>query len=55
MSSEQGAAENDFESIGTCFMQDDGSLILRLRATGGPVAPVNLLVWLARPQLLCLQ
>ena len=38
MSREQSAAKNDFESIGTCFMQDDGSLILRLRATGGPCA-----------------
>lgn len=36
MSSEQGTTGSDLESIGTCFMQDDGTLILKLRATSGP-------------------
>ncbi len=36
MSEEQSTTGSDFESIGTCFMQDDGTLILKLRATSGP-------------------
>ena len=39
MSKEQGTANSDFESIGTCFMQEDGALILRLRAIAGPGRP----------------
>lgn len=47
MSNEPGTADDgaksseSSESIGTCLMLEDGSLILRLRATSGPDAPVD--------------
>ena len=30
------SSDSGSESIGTCFMQEDGALVLTLRATGGP-------------------
>ncbi|MBA4076413.1 MAG: hypothetical protein C0508_15330, partial [Cyanobacteria bacterium PR.023] len=41
MSNEPDTADDGDEFIGTCYMQDDGALILRLRATSGPDAPVD--------------